>query len=264
MLSCVHGQRLSRRCEQALIGLLVVVVSGCGDETQQIQPNAISEASTVSATTGPASSRHQPASATDIVTDVSIAAQKHSIDRDRTKKNDFDAPLSADASFFAAPKIESTTKQVVTIDQGHDPVRLIGFVGDESTDAGRKAILKIGEKMVTVRQGESLDGIDFVNIQGRSITMQRDRDRWTLSLFDQPLVNKPQLRPLGPVLSRRSSRRKPSTPRNWSPSRSGSQGFHAKPPNELPPIDEPVIELPEPPEPPDLSDLPGMEDLPGF
>ena len=52
--------------------------------------------------------------------------------------------------------------------------------------------------MATIAAGDSIDGIELLSIQGRSVTMQRDRDRWTLALFDQPVVHQPLARPRNP------------------------------------------------------------------
>ena len=176
---------------------------------------------------------------------------------------DFDAPLADDARFFAPPKIETPSKQVMESDRGRAPIRLLGFIGDETIEPdSRKAILKVGDKMVTIAKGQAVEGIELLSIQGRSITMQRDRDRWTLSLFDQPLVNQPQSRPLKKTGRRNRTARSSNPvprPQPWA-AELPSHGTTSQPPLRF----NPMADLPEPPAPPDLGELPGVDDLPGI
>lgn len=250
-----------RRTSLACAVLVASSVAGCGDQT--------AESLSISETNGPGVGLVS-ASGPDksgLQSDPSIAFRgttgqsEDEVSGPVDAATDLDAPLADDAQFFAPPMVETPTKQVMQSDRGHEPVRLLGFVGGDSDKAdARKAILKVGEKMITIGEGESVEGIELVDIQGRTITMQRDRDRWTLALFDQPLVNQSQQRKM-PSTRRRSTQ-------SSSVSRPNPRPTSYDAPNNstpgIPAVVEPIIDLPEPPAPPDLTDLPGMDNIPGI
>ena len=238
------------------MALLAAIAAGCGPERAASVPSAnsaINGLTPTSASRSTAGNHSRP-----------DTEAFHGLEAEADAPlPDLNAPLAEDAHFFTPPKIAAPAKQIMKSDQGHAPVRLLGFVGDEDTKPGsRKAILKVGNRMATIGAGESVDGIELLSIQGRSITMQRDRDRWTLALFDQPVVHQSKTRP-------------PQSPRRRRPTRSGQRERHttpapvaaaapAVPSSGAPSFEAPILDLPEPPAPPDLGDLPGLEDLPGI
>ena len=115
----------------------------------------------------------------------------------------------ADANFFAVPaaapaQVEiarSSTSEQVTI-------RLIGFINSApANQQQRSALLKFGKRLVHLREGESYDDTKLLSIDDRTVTLQRKRDRWTLAMMDQPIVN----RAASPSsLSRNHSRKRPT------------------------------------------------------
>lgn len=125
--------------------------------------------------------------------------------------------VSDDMDFFSAPRVSVESQQVIEATEDSAPLRLIGFISAPSESGViEKAILKLGDKMLTLGAGELADGIEILEIKNRSVTIQRDRQRRTLGLFDQPLVN--------PVLVRQSSRSRKSL-RSRSTSNRGASKF---------------------------------------
>ena len=121
-----------------------------------------------------------------------------------------DEPEPEDMDFFNAPTVSVESNQVIEATEDSAPLRLIGFISVPSESGiSDKAILKLGEKMLTLGAGEVADGVEILEIKDRSVTIQRDRQRRTLGLFDQPLVN--------PIVVRKSNKS-----RNGSQARSTS------------------------------------------
>jgi hypothetical protein len=102
----------------------------------------------------------------------------------------FTPPFPMNSSFFSQPEVE---KAVVTpnsfnvADGEHANVRVIGFtqIGDGET----QALISIRGSLRSVRTGDSIDGVSVVAIDAPRLTLQQRNERWTVALFNQPLVN---------------------------------------------------------------------------
>lgn len=105
-----------------------------------------------------------------------------------------------DANFFALPSVAPVRQQVSSAQPiAHDTVRFIGLIDLGTADSrGKRALLKIGKRLMQISVGEEALGIKVIAIEERSVTLQRGRDRWTLAMLSQPIVNKPVAsKPLG-------------------------------------------------------------------
>ena len=94
-------------------------------------------------------------------------------------------------NFFAQPNVSAPQKVTTERSVDHDDVRLVGFVQNES-ESTRRALLKIGDHMVTVGVGDVVDDVEVLDIDQRTVTIQRSRERWNIALLDssKPSTNK--------------------------------------------------------------------------
>ena len=112
-------------------------------------------------------------------------------------------PFNEEESFFSPPTVAEQTNQVIEATPEHQAVRLLGFAnrgGKNGTE--RLAILKIGDRMLFMTEGETQKGVELLKIDGRTVHLHRGRDRWSLALMKQPVVN-PGVQP--PSLRNRAS-----------------------------------------------------------
>ena len=173
--------------------------------------------------------------------------------------SEWQLPLLEDENFFAAPRIEEAATQSIQATPQHETVRLLGFAETDSDDQGRRAIVKIGKTMYFMSEGDMRDGLELLEIQERSIKLQRGSERWSLALLDQPIVN-PGVKT--PSVSRGNASEKAFgySTRGRAAS-SGSQSSNAAFWGDSNPL-MPDLAMPEIPELPELPDLPDLGDLP--
>lgn len=222
---------------------------------------------------------------------------------DVAEADGFQPPFPANTSFFRPPKVEKTVAlphSVITDELQHADVRVIGF--SQIGDSEPQALVSIRGHLESVRAGDSFSGVTVVALETPNVTLQQRNERWTISLFKQPVVNQ---RVAGSTASRsvvrQSSRSAPvrrvfdagagSSVGDFAETRSSSRtggsstdtlrnGYSS---NNLPPAPSslpeesfaPAAELPEEldlPEPPEFppSDVsvdqlpPGIDELPGL
>lgn len=184
------------------------------------------------------------------------------------------ADLADQENFFLPPQIDDTPAVEVTVNETHNTVRLIGFATTSLRgESVAKAILKIGDSMEYMGVGDTRDGVSLLEIEQRSVKLQQGRERWTLALNSQPIVNPAQ------APNRRTRQpRQQATSRPQPGSRSGQPAaepagskqnlWSSNPPQGRP-------ETPDFPAPPELPEMPdfkfpeppeieGFPDLPGF
>jgi hypothetical protein len=181
------------------------------------------------------------------------------------------APLTENEHYFSAPVEDKTvlnTAKGPSADQNRPHVRLLGIgrVGKLETDETH-AILKIKDRQLYGRIGDSLGEIEVVDIGRRFVTLQSGRERWTIELFEQPIVNEFSKTSSALVATQQNSKRpsrrpsvassvpkmvsvEPTVPSPQSPSESSTA-----PMLEVPKL--PDLELPPPP-----PDLPEFLELP--
>lgn len=174
-----------------------------------------------------------------------------------------DEIISEDENFFALPTVAAAPKVMVEPTKASEPIRLLGFFREERENAEVvQAILKVGSKNYLAVIGDEIEGAQILDIDSRSVTFQKDRERWTLTLHDQPVVNQEPIRPAPTAAAPSRSVR----PRRET--RPVSIPSPTLPPNNAvgqPPAASlvPTMTLPELPKLPDLSNLPGMGSGPG-
>jgi len=102
----------------------------------------------------------------------------------------FQPPFPANTSFFRPPEVEKTVAlphSVVADELQHADVRVIGFsqIGDNEP----QALVSIRGQLESVRAGDSFGGVTVVALETPNVTLQQENERWTISLFKQPVVN---------------------------------------------------------------------------
>ncbi|QDT11435.1 hypothetical protein [Planctomycetes bacterium K23_9] len=209
-------------------------------------------------------------------TDRAIA--KATSDEDATSESNATPPPHAatpqefpdDVNFFMPPRTSEPTLETVvsTADHRHS-VRLIGFANATPGDPTRKAaILKINDKLIRLGVNESHDGVTLLAIQDRAVTLQSGRERITMTLMGQEIVNQPS-RHASRHLTRRATtqrnRRRTPTRSELRPAQSESPLARDIPvdPARIPepptlPEDPPELRMPEMPDLPDLEGVPGV------
>lgn len=104
-------------------------------------------------------------------------------------------PLQENERFFTAPelKITASPRPSTEANQPRRAVKLLGIasVGD-SNDVDIQAVLKVDDRMIYKKVGETIDEIEVIDIGLRSITLQSQGERWTIDLANQPVINKAQ------------------------------------------------------------------------
>lgn len=169
-----------------------------------------------------------------------------------------------DVNFFKLPQPITVRNEVaVNVSEKQKSIRLLGFVNPNPTDTTQKlALLKIGDRLVNLREGEKFEEIELLTIEDRTVTLQQQRDRWSLAMMDQSVVNqavampKPRGRrqsPAGTINNPVVSDFRP-TPiaEPWMPKAPVLPGVGEKFDPLMPPIEPPTPELPN------TRDLPGI------
>lgn len=178
-----------------------------------------------------------------------------------------------DVDFFSSPKAMPVRNELAAdASKEQKSIRLIGFINPNPLDDSLKlALLKVGDQLVHLRVGQTFEDVELLSIDDRSVTLQRQRDRWTLAMMDQPVVNRATAPPK-PMRRQSTSRgaadnlvkhavtpqfNEPPLADVWEPptpkhprSRKNSESQSFALPDDL--------EMPELPELPDLEGLPGM------
>ncbi|HAC89403.1 MAG TPA: hypothetical protein DCF63_02055 [Planctomycetaceae bacterium] len=165
-------------------------------------------------------------------------------------------PLAEGECFFSAPtgrKVQVEVKgEAKESGTKRDSIRLLGFVQVESNEPKKsQAILRINGKLNYVCEGDQLDDLEVLSIAAPVITFQQQRQRWSISLHDQPAS---QASSQGRFVSTRPAQRpaRPSTqPRS---SASAPAAANAQPQTTLPG----GLSLPVLPGLPELPSLPGI------
>lgn len=163
-------------------------------------------------------------------------------------------PISEDENFFRPPASSLPAKETIEVGEAHQKVRLLGMAS--TRNAGKivpKAIIKIDDQMLYMEVGERYGEIKLLEINDRSVILQQRRERVSLALMNQPIVNKPVALP-----SRSPRKRSPSYPaavRSFGPA-SPLAGPFDIPEMEIPEMPKiPEIEMPEMLEPPMLPEI---------
>jgi hypothetical protein len=174
------------------------------------------------------------------------------------------SPLSEDENFFSAP--EAKKLQVTSSKNSKDftkrpEIRLLGIgrVGNLEINEIH-AILRVDAQLTYQRVGDSFSDVEVIDIGHRCVTLQAGRDRWTIELFDQPILNKSgeEKSTSARTSSNRRSKDRASTATSLptliaaEPSLPNATQMPATTPLEAPTI--PQVDLPPPP--PDLPELP--------
>lgn len=166
------------------------------------------------------------------------------------------APLAEGECFFSAPtgrKVQVEVKGEAKVSgTQRDSIRLLGFVQIGSDQPGKsRAILRINGKLNYVLEGDQLDDLEVLSIAAPVVTFQQQRQRWSISLHDQPKSSTDST-------GRFVSTRPPERPaRQQSGARTNSPGHStlALQPASSGPAG---LTLPALPAPPELPSLPGI------
>ncbi|RMF37996.1 MAG: hypothetical protein D6753_16515 [Planctomycetota bacterium] len=100
-------------------------------------------------------------------------------------------PIEENENFFAPPKVNLTVQETEGPKTIHENVRLLGFAVSLEDPSIRKAILKIGRAMYFLAPGEQEEGVKVVGMTRYTVHLERDGERWSLALHEQPMVNAP-------------------------------------------------------------------------
>lgn len=174
-------------------------------------------------------------------------------------------PLNDHDNFFLPPAPVAAAKPTATTEVANVHVRLLGFATVQSTDGViAKAIMKIADQLVYMKVGDVHADLKVIAIDSQSVSLQRGRERWNVTLMNQPITNAGvPYRSNAASGSTSGTGRKTRTqpfpfpePGDFPGSRSnGPSGPHSEqqvlnPPAfpELPEIELPEINLPEIPE----------------
>jgi hypothetical protein len=128
----------------------------------------------------------------------------------------FRPPFPSNTLFFSPPEVEKAVVlpgSVVVDELHHANVRVIGFsqIGDNAP----RALLSVGGHLQSVKAGDSVGGVTVVALDAPDVTLQQRTERWTVTLFKQPVVNQdvsssPQKRSVGRQSSRSPAVRRSS------------------------------------------------------
>ena len=66
---------------------------------------------------------------------------------------------------------------------------MIGF--SQLVDGEEQALVSIGGNLKTVRTGDTVSGVTVISLDAPNVTLQQRNERWTIALFNQPMVNGP-------------------------------------------------------------------------
>lgn len=109
---------------------------------------------------------------------------------DASEDDEFHPPFPTNRSFFSPPEVQQTValpNSVVADELQHADVRVIGF--SQIGDSEPQALVSIGGHLESVRAGDSFSGVTVVALETPNVTLQQENERWTISLFKQPVVN---------------------------------------------------------------------------
>lgn len=109
---------------------------------------------------------------------------------DESDDEGFQPPFPANRSFFRPPRVEKIVAlphSSVADELQHADVRVIGF--SQIGDGTPQALVSIGGHLESVRAGDSFSGVTVVALETPNVTLQQENERWTISLFKQPVVN---------------------------------------------------------------------------
>ena len=123
---------------------------------------------------------------------------------DASEDDEFHPPFPTNRSFFSPPEVQQTValpNSVVADEFQHADVRVIGF--SQIGDSEPQALVSIGGHLESVRAGDSFGGVTVVALETPNVTLQQENERWTISLFKQPVVNQ---RVAGSIAGRSSDR----------------------------------------------------------
>ena len=181
--------------------LLVTAVIGCGESDLAVEPLAvgITEVRAADRTVGEQDSEDLP---------LKESGPSGQHDQD-LMLDDLKIPELADEeNFFLPPKPETVkTQTAVATEAKQETVRLIGFVRSEFEEEHQAmALLKIDERLVPIRSGESFENVDLISVDlaKRVAIVQFHRKRLTLTMMDQPIVNQVGQERASPLFARQA------------------------------------------------------------
>lgn len=243
--------------------LLVTAVIGCGESDLAVEPLAvgITEVRSADRTVGEQDSEDLP---------LKESGPSGQQDQDLLL-DDLKIPELADEeNFFLPPKPETVKTQTAAATEAkQETVRLIGFVRSEFEEEHQAmALLKIDERLVPIRSGESFENVDLISVDltKRVAIVQFHRRRLTLTMMDQPIVNQVGPERASPLFARQT-RGQGSKPRSAEPPVGVKELPDELAPPETPEIDLPQVpaqsdvQLPDDFELPDLPELPSLDDF---
>lgn len=108
----------------------------------------------------------------------------------QSEADGFKPPFPANSSFFSPPEVEKAfalPNSVAAEVHNHANVRVIGF--SQIGDSAPQALLSISGHLQSMRAGDSVNGVTVVALEAPNVTLQQRNERWTVALFDQPIVN---------------------------------------------------------------------------
>lgn len=128
----------------------------------------------------------------------------------------FRPPFPSNTLFFSPPEVEKAVAlpgSVVVDELHHANVRVIGF--SQIGDSAPRALLSVGGHLQSVKAGDSVGDVTVVALDAPDVTLQQRTERWTVTLFKQPVVNQdvsssPQKRSVGRQSSRSPAVRRSS------------------------------------------------------
>ncbi len=235
------------------LALIPFGLTGCGGSVESAE-----EAETAVAE----DAEHDPVSAVEATSDSRF------VSRQLVPEGWLD-PLAPDEDFFSLPEQEVSVAVQTHAVTETETVRLLGFAEVGSGEDAKKAILKIGEKLVYASPGDEHSGIQVLSIADRSVNLQHGRDRWALSLMDQAIVNRSSEFKMAPGARERnrstgrSSRSASGQASDFRDSPEFEPDRGSFPGAELPELPQ-IPDLPNFPDMPELPNLPGLDSLPGF
>ena len=102
----------------------------------------------------------------------------------------FKPPFPANSTFFSPPEVEKAValpNRVAAEELHHANVRVIGF--SQIGDSVPQTLLSISGHLQSMRAGDSVNGVTVVALEAPNVTLQQRNERWTVALFNQPIVN---------------------------------------------------------------------------
>ncbi len=229
---------MMRPIAAGLCGLTWILVAGCNGDGP-------AESADATASPAPPAQTEAVAGDTDPTADSTEAAMFTSAENpplmpEILVPDSWLRPIEENENFFAPPKVSLTVQETGDSKTEYENVRLLGFAVSLENPAVRKAILKIGRAMFFMAPGEEEAGIKVVGMTRYTVHLERDGERWSLALHEQPIVN-------APVVPEVHSRRERGT--IGATAGAGRMDSHGA---------STAAQVPGMPE---MPDLPGLEDL---